>query len=67
MKKYFTDITVKENRLAIIPLPGWEEALCYEFRGIKSGEEFLIYINAIDGTEEKIQRIIRTPRGDFLQ
>lgn len=61
------DITVKENRLTVISLPGWEEALCYEFRGIMGDEEFLVYINALDGSEEKIQRIIRTPRGEYLQ
>ncbi len=60
-------IVVKENRLAIISLPGWEEAFCYEFRGSQNDEDFLIYINALDGAEEKIQRIIRTPRGEFLQ
>jgi spore germination protein len=65
--KLRSDITVKESRLAVISLPGWQEAFCYEFRGSKGTEEFLIYINALDGTEEKIQRIIRTPRGEFLQ
>lgn len=65
--KLRSDITVKESRLAVISLPGWEEALCYEFRGSKGAEEFLIYINALNGTEEKLQRIILTPRGEFLQ
>ncbi|NLI91174.1 MAG: peptidase M4 [Peptococcaceae bacterium] len=61
------DLALKENRLAVISLPGWQEAFCYEFRGSVADEEFLIYINAKDGTEEKIQRIITTPRGEFLQ
>jgi len=64
--KLRSDLAIKETRLAIIPLPGWQEALCYEFRTSKDGEDFLIYINAENGTEEKIQRIIRTPRGEFL-
>jgi len=65
--KLRSDIGIKENRLAVISLPGWQEAFCYEFRGSKGDEDFLIYVNAVDGTEEKIQRIIRTPRGEFLQ
>ncbi len=60
-------MSVKESKLAYISLPGWQEALCYEFRTIMGDEEYLIYINATNGTEEKIQRIIRTPRGEFLQ
>lgn len=66
-KRLRSDMTVKENRLAVISLPGWQEALCYEFRESKGDEDFLVYINAADGAEEKIQRIIRTPRGEFLQ
>ncbi|MGI5901120.1 MAG: PepSY1/2 domain-containing protein [Desulfitobacteriia bacterium] len=61
------EFKVKEKLLAIISRPGYEEALCYEFRGRKGDEEFLIYINALDGTEEKIQRIVVTPRGEFWQ
>lgn len=60
------EMKVKESRLAVIPLPGWQEAFCYEFRGSLGDEEYLIYINAVDGTEEKINRIIQTPRGEFL-
>lgn len=61
------DLKVKESRLAVISKPGRQEAFCYEFRGSVNDEEYLIYINSVDGTEEKIQRIIRTPRGDYLQ
>jgi spore germination protein len=65
--KLRSGLSVKESRLAVISLPGWQEAYCYEFRGSIADEEFLVYINAKDGTEEKIQRIIQTPRGEFLQ
>lgn len=65
--KLRADISITEERLAVISLPGREEALCYEFRGSRDDEAYLIYINALDGAEEKIQRVIRTPRGAFLQ
>lgn len=58
---------VAENRLAVISKLGTEEAFCYEFRGNCLGEEYLVYINALDGTEEKISRVINTPRGKLLE
>ncbi|UWG96226.1 germination protein YpeB [Dehalobacter sp. DCM] len=61
------DVSIEESRLAVISLPGWPEALCYEFRIQRDNEEYLIYINAVNGNEEKIQRIIRTPRGEYLE
>ncbi len=61
------DMDIVYSRPAVISRPGWEEVFCYEFRGGINGEEFLVYINAIDGSEERIQRIIRTPRGEYLQ
>lgn len=60
-------IEIKENRLAIIPKSGNQEAFCYEFRGSINGEDYLIYINAANGREEKLQRIIKTPRGEYLE
>lgn len=58
---------VIESRLAVIAKSGNKEVYCYEFRGRYQGEEFLLYLNAVTGAEEKIQRIIKTPRGEFLQ
>jgi spore germination protein len=58
---------IVENRLAVISRLGTDEAFCYEFRGTALGEEYLIYINAQDGSEEKISRIVNTPRGKLIQ
>jgi len=57
---------VTEKRLAVIA-KGNQEMYSYEFRGLYQGEEYLIYLNASTGAEEKIQRIIKTPRGEFIQ
>lgn len=57
----------KETGLAVIPVLGNREVLAYEFRGTYQGEEYLVYVNAENGLEEKIQRIIKTPRGEYLQ
>ena len=67
VRKLRTNFKVLENRLAVIVKSGNKEVYCYEFRGRYQGEEYLIYLNAATGNEEKIQRIIKTPRGEFLQ
>jgi len=61
------NFAIIENRMAVISKLGTDEALCYEFRGTALGEEYLIYINALDGSEEKICRIVNTPRGKLIQ
>jgi len=58
---------VMENNRAIVTKVGNQEVNCYEFRGLYQGEEYLIYFNAATGSEEKIQRIIKTPRGESFQ
>ncbi|WP_206811239.1 PepSY1/2 domain-containing protein [Paradesulfitobacterium ferrireducens] len=61
------DFQVTESRLALIPKMGNQEVFSWEFRGKYKGEEYLLYLNALNGNEEKIQRIIKTPRGEYLQ
>lgn len=66
-KKLREGFQIKETRLAIIPVMGNKEVLAHEFRGMYKDEEYLVYINGETGIEEKIQRIIRSPRGEYLQ
>lgn len=65
--KLHSGFSVTSSQLVVIPRTGNQEALCYEFRGRYQGEEYLVYVNALSGREEKIQRIIRTPRGEYVQ
>ncbi len=58
---------VKESSMAVIAKIGTQEAYCYEFVGTSYGEEYIVYINATNGAEEKISRVIQTPRGKLLQ
>lgn len=67
LHKLRTDFQVMESRLAVIVKSGNQEVYCYEFRGKYQGEEYLVYLNAETGVEENIQRIIKTPRGEYLQ
>lgn len=54
---------VKGGRLALIPVSPDKEKLTYEFQGQLKKDTFLIYINALDGTEEQILRVVRNPEG----
>ncbi|HBV86693.1 MAG TPA: spore gernimation protein [Desulfosporosinus sp.] len=67
VRKLRSGFQVLESRLAVIVKAGNREVYCYEFRGRYQGEEYLVYLNAATGAEEKIQRIIKTPQGEYLK
>ncbi|HEY8875485.1 MAG TPA: PepSY1/2 domain-containing protein [Desulfosporosinus sp.] len=67
VKKLRPNFQVTEKRLAVIAKSGNQDVYCYEFRGKYQGEEYLLYLDAATGAEEKIQRILKTPRGEFIQ
>ncbi|MFA5577729.1 MAG: PepSY1/2 domain-containing protein, partial [Tissierellaceae bacterium] len=53
---------IDSTRLAIIP-KGKDEVLCYEFKGKQDQGDFIVYINALDGSEEQILQIIQDENG----
>jgi len=67
IRKLRPNFEVLERRLAVIAKSGNQEIYSYEFRGRYQGEEYLVYLNAATGAEEKIQRIIKTPQGEYLK
>ncbi|AWZ49327.1 germination protein YpeB [Hathewaya limosa] len=56
-------IDLKRVSLAVIPTENNKEVLCYEYIGEYKGRQFIIYINAKTGYEERIVEIINTPNG----
>ncbi|HHV58819.1 MAG TPA: germination protein YpeB [Clostridiaceae bacterium] len=54
---------VLSTGLAIIPTDYKTEIFCHEFKGKLNDREFLVYINAENGHEEKILIILDTPNG----
>ncbi|NLV88330.1 MAG: germination protein YpeB [Tissierellia bacterium] len=56
------DFNIDSTRLAIIP-KGKSEVLCYEFKGKYNDNDFIVYINALDGSEEQILQIIKNENG----
>lgn len=60
-------LEIERVKLAVIPLPGNREALCYEFKGKYKDNDFFVYINAENGNEENILQIIKDKDGTLTQ
>lgn len=58
-------LKVDSRRLTLIPLVTGKEVLCYEFKTSYKEDNFLIYINALDGVEEQILQLLHTPGGTW--
>ncbi|HEX6972178.1 MAG TPA: germination protein YpeB, partial [Limnochordia bacterium] len=52
-------------RLALIPREDLSEVLTYEVPARLEDERFLIYVNALDGRQERILQIVPTPGGQL--
>lgn len=59
-------LTVQVERLAIIPLDNGDEVLCWEFTAERDGEIFVVYINAQNGREEQVFKIINSDEGSMV-
>lgn len=55
--KVNSNIKIEEQSLAIIDNDLGEEVLAYEFLGVFNDETFRIFINAMNGIEEKVERL----------
>ncbi|QFT89426.1 Sporulation protein YpeB [Bacillus sp. THAF10] len=51
------NVMIMEDYLAIINNDLGEEVLCYEFLGTIDNDTYQIFINANDGTEEKVEKL----------
>lgn len=56
----------EDGRLVLAPLDYSREVLCYEFIGQKNGSVYYFYINALNGKEENILKVIKTTDGSKL-
>ncbi|MGE5484452.1 MAG: germination protein YpeB [Ignavibacteriales bacterium] len=64
-KRLSPRLTVVQERLALIPLENLTEVLAHEFRVRLGATDFLVYINALTGDEEKIMQIIPSGGGEL--
>jgi spore germination protein len=60
-------LDIDRVKLAVIPMPGNREVLCYEFKGKYKKNDFFVYINAENGNEENILQIIKDESGTLTQ
>jgi germination protein YpeB len=58
-------LDIKNIRLSLIPMESLREVFCYEFYGEYDGEKYFVYINALDGTEERILKVLETENGEL--
>lgn len=56
------ELEINSARLTLIP-KGKEEILCYEFKGKYRRGDYIVYINALDGSEEQILQLIKDENG----
>ncbi|MEJ8552834.1 germination protein YpeB [Tepidibacter sp. Z1-5] len=54
---------ILKHKLSIVPSEGKKEKLCYEFKVEYKGRDFLIYVDAITGKQQKIFELIKNPNG----
>lgn len=63
-KEYVSnDLKIESINKAIIPLESKREVLCYEFKGKFDGGEYIVYINADTGEQEKILELLISENG----
>lgn len=58
--------TVKEVRLALIPLEYNQEIFCWEISATMGGDEYYFYYNVENGQEENILKVLKTNNGNLL-
>ncbi|WP_010530835.1 germination protein YpeB [Lentibacillus jeotgali] len=56
-EKVNPDVQINEQYMAVIDNDVGEEVLVYEFLGVLDNETYRIFINAKDGTEEKVEKL----------
>lgn len=65
-QKQVGELTVDSYRLALIPTVGQYEKLCHEFVcSDRSGGQFIIYVNAENGQQEKILILLEDENGSL--
>ena len=57
------NLKIDSVSLAYIPKDNLKEYLCYEMQGVHNEQNFIIYINAENGQEEKILILIESENG----
>ena len=60
------NLTVKSHAMALIPVTPETEVLCHEFKCTLGEDSYILYINALNGEEEQIFKIIDSEDGQLV-
>ena len=59
-------IEIETSRLAIVPVGTSAEKLCYEISGEYNGETYYVFIDAINGKQVEMFKVIKSTEGTLL-
>lgn len=59
-------LQVEKVSLALIPLRGEQEVLCYECKCLLGEDFYIVYVNARTGEEEQIFQVLDSENGDLV-
>ena len=62
----FDELVIQNSRLALIPIGTSSEKLCYEFECEKDGQTFYVYIDAINGKQVEMFKVVESSDGKLL-
>ncbi len=66
MEKVSSNIEIKTSRLALVPIGRTGERLCYEFSGEYDGSTYYAYIDAENGRQVELFKVIKAGEGELL-
>ncbi len=66
MDKVSTNIDIQTSRLALVPIGKSSEKLCYEFSGEYDGATYYVYIDAVNGKQVEMFKVIESTEGELL-
>lgn len=59
-------LEIQNGRITLIPIGNSSEKLCYEFEGEMNGETFYVYIDALNGRQVEMFKVIQSSDGSLL-
>ena len=65
-EKVFEKMQIYATRLALVPVGESEEKLCYEFYGKFDDSDYYVYIDAENGRQVEMFKVVKGTEGDFL-
>ncbi len=62
----FEELVIQNSRLALIPIGTSSEKLCYEFECERDGQTFYVYIDATNGKQVEMFKVVESSDGKLL-